>query len=85
MKHTDCAHPATKAARAACRARVEKLRSYDPTEVRVIRVVPAEGRTPFYAVMRGTDVLETCLTRKEANAIKADVEGQDLHRGCYGD
>lgn len=85
MTHRNCDHPATKAARAACRAQAERLRGYDPTEVRVIRVVPAAGRTPFYAVMKGTDFLVETDTRKAANEYAASVRADDLHRGCYGE
>ena len=82
--HSGCDHDATKAARAACRRRAQ-AKTYDPTEVRVVRVVPAAGRTPFYAVVKGTDVLETCVTRKEANEYAASARAMDLHFGCYGE
>lgn len=81
--HAACDHPATKAARAACRAAAERARSYDPTAVRVVRVDGTGG--VFYSVMRGTEVLEMCDTRKAANEVKRMVEGMDLHFGCYGE
>lgn len=81
MTHRDCDHPATKAGRAACRRAGEKARTnpYDPTEIRVIKV------GDLYSVVKGTEVLEACVTRKAANEYAASARAIDLHLGCYGE